>query len=224
MKNKVKLIITFILVLLFILLIILVKNENVAPIGPAGSEIGLSGINEAFHNLTGVNMGLYKLTQVLGIISLVVAFLFFLMGVIQLIQRKSLFKVDKGIISLGCLYIMLALVYVLFEKVVINYRPVLMEGEIFPEASFPSTHTMLSCVIFGSTIIVFCKYVKDKLLRTAVVAICTVLMVAMVIGRLMSGVHWLTDIIGGLLISGILLMIFVIIDGRRVKRGAAKRK
>lgn len=205
---KTKTIAAVICLVLFLLLIAAVKTVDVAPIGPEETSIGLSGINSAIHEATGVSKLLFKLTIYLGYLSILAGLCFALFGLIQLIQRKSLLKVDREILVLGCLLVVLALLYVLFEFVVIDFRPVVMPGEAHPEASFPSSHTMLTFVILGSIMMIIGRYVKNRSLRTLIQVICGLLILVMVFGRLLSGVHWFTDILGGVLISGALLFLF----------------
>ena len=205
---KTKTVAAVICLVLFLLLIAAVKTVDVAPIGPEETSIGLSGINGAIHEATGVSKLLYKLTIYLGYLSILAGLCFALFGLIQLIQRKSLLKVDREILVLGCLLVVLALLYVLFEFVVIDFRPVVMPGEAHPEASFPSSHTMLTFVILGSIMMIIGRYVKNRSLRTLIQVICGLLILVMVFGRLLSGVHWFTDILGGVLISGALLFLF----------------
>ena len=194
--------------ILFLLLIILVKKVNVDAIGPEGTKIGLSGINRKFHDLTGFQPFWYKLTQILGYASLLLAAAFGFFGLMQLVKRKSLLKVDYVILALGGLYVVVLAMYALFEKVVISYRPVIMEGDAHVEASFPSSHTMLAIVVLGSAAIVEGDYITDKVLckriRIGLIAVCAVL----VVGRFLSGAHWLTDILGGILISTALIFMF----------------
>ena len=194
--------------LLFIVLIILVKTVNVDDIGPNGTKIGLSGINDGFHRLTGEITILYKITEVFGILALLVAGCFACLGLYQLIKRKSLKKVDGEIYALAVLYVITIGLYALFEKVIVNYRPVIMSGETEPEASFPSSHTMLICVIMGSTCMVLEKYIADEKIRKILAICCKAVLVATVLGRLFCGVHWFTDIFGGVLISVCLLSLF----------------
>ena len=200
---------------LFLLLILLVSFVDVQTVPATGMEMGLSHINFAFSNLIGVNPLLYTLTTVLGIFLILVVVWFGLKGLMQLIHRKSLLKVDREILTLGGLYVVLALVYVFFEKVIINYRPIIMEGETEAEASFPSSHTMLVCVVMGSAIMLLGRYIKDEKTRRVLKIVFYLVIAVTVLGRLFSGVHWLTDILGGVLISICLLSIFAILLPKR---------
>ena len=185
---------------LFLLLILLVKVVDVAPVASVeGTEIGLSKLNFAIHDMFGEHLGWYKLTNILGYLAILIALGFAALGGLQLIYRRSVLKVDKEILLLGCLYIF-------FEKVIVNYRPMLMPGGEGPEASFPSSHTMLSCVILGSGLGLIKKYArKNKTLQLVLTVIFAVMLALIVAGRLLSGVHWFTDILGGLLLSAALL-------------------
>ena len=193
---------------LFILLIALVTCIDLAPIGPANTTVGLSHLNGAVHNLIGVHMIWYKITNYLGYLAILSGLIFAGIGCKQLIERKSLRQVDKPILALGGLFVLLGVIYVLFEKAVVNCRPVLMEGETVPEASFPSSHTVLAMVIFGAVAMILADYVKDKKTAGLLQNVCLILMVVAVIGRLISGVHWFTDILGGVFLSYALLQLF----------------
>ena len=208
MKRNRKLIISASCFIGTVILIILLRFVDVAPIGPDGTDIGLSHINQFFFNLSGVNLLWYNITDWLGIIAILTAFLFATAGLIQLIKRKSFLKVDREILSLGALYLIVIGLYVLFEKAVVNCRPIIMPGCTQPEASFPSSHTMLVCVIMGSAVMLIGKYVKNRLLCVLLKAFCILTIGITVIGRLISGVHWFTDILGGILISVSLLSLF----------------
>ena len=199
---------------LFLIWIALIKLVDVSAIGPEGTEVGLAGINKAIHEALGVNMILYKITDILGYVALLVAGLFALFGLVQLIKRKSLAKVDGAIYPLAGLYVVTIGLYVIFEKVIINYRPVIMPDEVALEASFPSSHTMLACVILGSAIVMIGKYIDNDMLRKLLIALAAVLLILVVAGRLVSGVHWFTDIVGGVLISGALVFTFIGIVGK----------
>ncbi len=193
---------------LFIILIILVKTVDVAAIGPAGTKIGLSGVNSAVHELFGLNMVWYDITKYLGAFAILVALGFAGMGMWQLISRKSVAKVDREILILGGLYAVVVALYALFEVVIINYRPVIMPDSIDPEASFPSSHTMLICVVIGSAVMLTNRYVKNDRLCMLLKALGIAIIIITVAGRLICGVHWLTDIAGGVLISISLLSLY----------------
>ena len=183
----------------------LVKTVDVKAIGPNKSSVGFSSINKAYANLVGSNMTIYKLTELAGLLVFIIVGIYGLIGIIQLFKRKSLFKVDREIICLGILYVMMIGTYLVFEKVVINYRPILIDGEL--EASFPSSHTMLALCTCISSLFVYKKYVPEKFNYIALFS--TVLLLTIVfLGRTISGVHWISDIIGGVLISITLLSYF----------------
>ena len=208
MKNKGKFLIIGISGALFALLIVLLCCVDVEPVGAAGTSVGLSHLNRFVFELTGVNMVWYNITDWLGLAAIIAAFLFAVTGLVQLIKRRSILKVDKEILALGGLYILVIGIYVLFENVIVNYRPIIMPGCSNPEASFPSSHTMLVCVIMGSAIIIIGKYIKKKSLCMVIRGICAAVIAVTVVERLISGVHWFTDILGGLLISTFLLALY----------------
>lgn len=213
MNTKNKAIASGVSMILFLGLIVLVRTVDVAAIGAAGTSIGLSTINGAVHTLFGVSTFWYNVTSVLGVVAILVVAAFGLLGLYQLIQRKNIFAVDKEILALGGLYVVMAVVYVFFEKVIVNYRPIMMADAVEAEASFPSSHTMLICVIMGSAAMLLKKYVQDDTLRFVLGMVCNVIMAVTVIGRLICGVHWFTDILGGVLISSVLLFAYsAIID------------
>lgn len=203
---------------LFTALIVLLGRYDVAAIGPQGTEIGFSHVNQFVHNLTGVHMFWYELTDYIGYTAILVCALFALAGFIQMVKRRSLMKVDREIWALGGLFVAVIGCYVFFEKYIINYRPIIMPGETAPEASFPSSHTMLIMTVMIAVMIVSDKYFGD-LFGPLVRILCFLTVLITVGGRLYCGVHWFTDIIGGILLSATLLFLFaaVVSGGRREK-------
>ena len=208
MKNKRNIILAAVCGSLTALLILMIRFVDVAPIGPEGTSVGMSRLNRFVFDLFGVNIVWYQITDWLGVVAILTAFIFAVAGLVQLIKRRSLFKVDKEILLLGGLYIVVIGLYILFESVIVNYRPIIMPDGTHPEASFPSSHTMIVFVIMGSTVLLIGKYINSKVLRTALQAFCAALIGITVIGRLISGVHWFTDILGGVLISVTLLALY----------------
>ena len=172
---------------------------DVKAIGPEQSAVGFAAINGFFHSLTGVHMSLYTVTDWLSIIPVGFIFWFGLLGLIQLVMRKSFFKVDYSILVLGGFYIAVMAAYILFEIFVVNYRPVLINGIL--EASYPSSTTMLVLCVMPTAAMQLNERIKNNTFRKYAVYAVYGFTAFMVIGRLVSGVHWISDIIGGILIS-----------------------
>ena len=194
------------LLLAFVLWTVFVCFIDVRAIGPRESSVGFATLNGYVHNLTGVNMSLYVVTDWLGLVPIGVAFGFAVLGLVQWIKRKSLLKVDRSILTLGGFYIVVMAVYILFEIVVINYRPTLINGYL--EASYPSSTTMLVMCVMPTAMMQFSTRIKNDLFRRCVMFTIAVFIAFMVIGRLVSGVHWITDIIGGVLVSTAILLMY----------------
>lgn len=195
----------------FVLWTLAVRTLDLGAIGPNGSTVGLSSINGPVHDALGVNMTLYTITDWLGLVPFAFALGFAILGLFQLIAKKSIKKVDRSILVLGVFYIAVGAAYLLFEKVVINYRPVLIEGIL--EASYPSSTTMLSLCVMPTAIMQLWGRIKNRPLRLTVTCIIAAFTAFMVIGRLISGVHWLTDIIGGALLSSALVTLYAFACG-----------
>ena len=187
------------LVIAFAVWTLLLGVVDVKAIGPRGSSVGFATINEFVHNLTGANMNLYVITDWLGLVPIAVAFCFGIFGLAQMIKRRSFLKVDRSILVLGGFYIVVMAVYVMFEFVVINRRPVLIEGIL--EASYPSSTTMLVMCVMPTALMQLWSRIKAKAPRIIVATVILAFTAFMVIGRLISGVHWVSDIIGGAIIS-----------------------
>jgi len=204
-SKKRNFLISSILILVAIGFTILVKVVDVKQVGVNETYIGFATINQFVFKSTGVNMIWYHITDWLGLVPIFMAMTYALIGLIQLIKRKSFFKVDKEIIILGIFYIIVIALYLFFEKVIVNYRPILMDG--FIEASYPSSHTLMTVCLCGSSIIVNRKLFNNKLTKIINI-ISFIVIVITIIGRFISGVHWFTDILGGILISSALLMTF----------------
>lgn len=197
-----------VLLALFVLLIIAVKTVDVQAIGPEGSSIGLATINQAVHQRTGVQMGWYELTQQLGKACIVIVSCFALLGLYQLLRRKSLKRVDADLWALAALYVLLAAAYVLFEKAVVNYRPVILPDETHLSPSFPSSHTMLAVCLIASGLMQAERRISSQTLLFVLDVLGVLGMIVMSVGRLASGVHWLTDIAGGVLLGAALSLLY----------------
>ena len=205
-KNKKRLVLGAILVVAFVLWTISVCFVDVRAIGPEGSSVGFAALNGFVHELTGVNWLLYTVTDWLGIVPIAVALGFAILGLVQLIKRKSLWKVDHSILALGVFYIVVMAAYIFFEVVVINYRPTLIDGYL--EASYPSSTTMLVMCVMPTAVMQLNVRIKNTVLRRCAIITIVAFTAFMVIGRLVSGVHWITDIIGGALLSAGLVTMY----------------
>lgn len=183
---------------------------DLKPIGPNGSNVGFATLNGAFHSLTGTDMTLYTVTDWLGLVPIAVALGFAVLGLYQWIKRKSILKVDRSILVLGAFYIAVIAVYVLFEYVVINRRPILIEG--YHEASYPSSTTMLVMCVMPTAAMQLNGRIKNRAASLGVNIAIVAFVAFMVIGRLISGVHWLTDIIGGALVSISLILAYRVLE------------
>ena len=214
MKKK-NIILTSILFVLFGVYTYVVKTINVKAIGPNKSKVGLATFNGWFSKVIGSNMKIYKVTEYLGYVLLLIVVVFAVIGIVQLIKRKSLLKVDREIVALGILYVLMLAVYAAFEKIIINYRPILIDKVL--EASYPSSHTVLAMCVATSFAMVADKYFgkASKFLKVIVLVLLTLV----IAGRIISGVHWATDILGGVLISTALISVFnMIIDVNKKKK------
>ena len=194
----------------------LVRFNAVQAIGPNGSSVGFATLNGLVHETIGVHWGLYEMTDWLGLIPIGFVLGFAILGLVQLVRRRSLFKVDRSILVLGGFYIVVMAMYLLFEEVVINYRPVLIDGNL--EASYPSSTTMLALCVLPTAMMQLKSRIRRRTVRRAVLVTLGAFTVFMVIGRLISGVHWLTDIIGGVLLSGGLVMLYAFVIKGKERR------
>ncbi len=183
-----------------------VTRIDVQPIGPEGSRVGFAALNEAFHTLTGVHMALYALTDWLSLIPLGIVCGFAALGLAEWIRRRRLRQVDRDILLLGAFYVIVMAAFVFFELYPVNYRPVLIEGIL--EASYPSSTTLLVMTVMLTTILQCKTRIAHPVFRRTATSLCAVFTVFMVLGRLLSGVHWLSDIIGGILLSAGLVLLY----------------
>ena len=195
----------------FVLWTFAVSRIDVQAIGPRGSAVGFASLNRYAHNLTGVHMGLYTITDWLGLVPVAFGFGFALLGLVQWFKRKRIRKVDRSILILGVFYIVTLAAYLFFESYVINYRPVLIEGYL--EASYPSSTTLLVLCVMPTAMLQLRSRIQKPMLRKCVCLVLAAFIGFMVIGRLLSGVHWLTDIIGGILLSAGLVTLYVSLTG-----------
>ncbi len=195
---------------LFLVLVLLLCTVDVQPAGAVGNVVGLSHINDAVFDFCGSSAVFYELTEALGYVCFGVMLAMALLGLMQWLRRKRLLLVDAELLSLVPLYVDVVILYVFFELVVINYRPDFpyeaLEGAM--EASFPSSHTLMALCVFGSALTVVKKLCRSALWRSIWSGVFYALCIVMAVGRLLSGVHWFTDILGSVLLSLSLLFLY----------------
>ncbi|MGN0329418.1 MAG: phosphatase PAP2 family protein [Lachnospira sp.] len=184
----------------------LIQLVDVQPVGQNGTNIGFASLNCRFHELTGVHMAIYTITDWLGLVPLFICIMFGGMGLVQLIRRRSLFKVDLDIIILGIYYIFVIFGYMIFEMIPINYRPILING--FMEASYPSSTTLLVLSVMPTLNFQVKRRMKNTIIKNVINTFSILFSLFMVIGRTVAGVHWLTDIIGSVILSTGLYLIY----------------
>lgn len=208
MKRKAipQLILGLLLLATFVFYTLSLTFVDLQPIGPQGSCVAYATVNKAVHDCFGVHMPLYHITDWAGVVAIFVAFGFVVLGLVQWIKRKHILKVDSSILLLGVFYILVFGVYAFFEFHVINRRPILINGIL--ESSYPSSTTMLALCVMPTAMLQFRRLIKNRILRVSVNSLCGLFTAFMVIGRLISGVHWFTDIVGGLLFSGTMVLLY----------------
>ena len=195
-----------VLVAAFALWTVAIRLIDVQNAGPLGSEVGFATINVWFHRLTGVHMLIYTITDWLGLVPIIICMCFGVLGLVQMIHRRSLLKVDSDILLLGAYYVVVILGYLLFEMMPINYRPILIGGNL--EASYPSSTTLLVLSVMPTLKYQSERRITKPVTRKAIAIFVIVFSAFMVLGRLIAGVHWATDIVGSVFLSSGLFMIY----------------
>ena len=173
------------------------------------TDIGFSAVNSSIRDSIGYSETWYKISKYAGYIIFVPAIIFALLGAYQLVKYRSFKKVSRELKLLAPFYAAVGAIYILFEQfLIINYCPVLRDGAL--KTSYPSSHTLFAMCLCCSAMMVVARLLRNNHAKLAIVInlALTVLMLVTVVGRFLSGVHWLTDIIGGIFISSALLFFF----------------
>ena len=194
------------LFLAFIVFTVVITKVDVRPIGPDGSSVGLATLNRLVSERLGVNLFWYALTDWLGLVPIMFACGFAALGLGQLARRGRIARVDPDILLLGLFYLVVIGCYALFERLVVNYRPVLLDGSL--EASYPSSHVIVALCIMATAMMQFHRRLGNRRLVRALDLFCVLIIAVTVIGRLVSGVHWFTDVLGGLILSAALITLY----------------
>ena len=206
MKDKKLFSVGLILIAVFVFWTILILTVDVQPVGVNGTVVGFATLNCSFHNMTGVNMTIYHITDWFGLVPLFCCMIYGAVGFVQLLQRKSLLKVDIDILLLGVYYVIVIFGYLFFEMIPINYRPILIDGRM--EVSYPSSTTLLVSSVMPTVIFQIDRRIKNRVVRRIITSSTILFSLFMLIGRTIAGVHWLTDIIGSVFLSAGLFLIY----------------
>ncbi len=198
-NGKRTLFVGFVLLAAFVIWTMLIQRVDVKAVGVNGTDVGFATLNIWFHNLTGVHMALYTITDWLGLVPIFVCMVFAGIGFCQLIRRRSLFKVDNDILCLGLYYMIVIFCYLFFEMFPINYRPILIGGIM--EASYPSSTTLLVLCVMPTLAEQAERRMQSQVFKRMIKVFVICFSAFMVLGRLVSGVHWVTDIVGSVLLS-----------------------
>ncbi len=190
----------------FLLWTALIRSVDMQAAGPNGTKVGFAAFNVWFHRLTGVHMTLYTITDWLGLVPIVICLGFGCLGFVQLVKRRSLLRVDPDIILPGLYSILVILGYLVFEMVPINFRPVLINGAL--EASYPSSTTLLVLSVMPTLEFQIGRRTENPSVRKMTGLFVVAFSAFMVIGRLIAGVHWATDIIGAVFLSTGLFLLY----------------
>ena len=195
------------LIAAFLLWTFLIQVDDVRCIGQNGTAVGFASLNASFHAWTGVHTALYVLTDWLGLVPICFCLCLGGIGLLQWIKRKNLFQVDFDLLLLGIDYAAVILGYVIFEAIPINYRPIPINGVM--EASYPSSTVLLVLSVMPTVIFQIKRRMKNTTVRKIMVVSSVLVSLFTVIARTIAGVHWLTDIIGAVLFSTGLYLLYV---------------
>ena len=205
-KNKTSFTMSLILLAVSVIFTLLVAFVGKAPVGPENSEVGFAALNAALHDQFGYNTVFYGISSVLGYLTILTALINCVGYLANLIKKKDLRMVRADLTATLGIYILLAVLYLVFEFVVINYRPVILEEGL--EASFPSTHSMLAIAVMFSAAQQVHTGMKESGIRNILILLCVLTGVLTPVTRFFSGVHWFTDILGGVLYGLFLTSLF----------------
>lgn len=203
--RKKRLLFGILLLILFIIFTVLVKTVDVKATGVASVKVGFSTINGFLAKAFPYNEIFHKLSDYVGYLAFLICAVYGTIGLIQLITRRNVLKVDEEILLLGFLYVTTLILKIVFDIFVVNYRPVIIGGEL--KSSYPSSHTFMALITSISSIVINKKKYNNKITKITNY-LCTVLAFLIIITRIMSGVHWMSDIVGSVILSFALVFIY----------------
>lgn len=152
-----------------------------------------------------------RITDIILISSILSLSVFAILGLCQLFSRKSIKKVDRSLLAMFIPLILMAVAYFVFNHFLIwNVRP---NGS--GEASFPSSHVMVVSTIFFCIALILPQYIHSKLACASLNLLMLLLIVFTAIGRVVSNMHWMSDVFGALAFSAIFAFVYFLIIRRK---------
>ncbi len=206
-KNNINLIITSLLFATFSIFTILLRIVDIGINKTTRTKIGLSSINQPIATAIGTSSAWNTISAITFVLAGLVLAALITIAIIEFAKNKNIFKINPKLLYLIGLYALAGIFYLIFEICIINYRPVLEDGLI--KASYPSSHTLLICVICISACFIVPDYIKNKPLKITAIAILLLLSILAPVSRLLSGMHWFTDVVGGIILSLALVMTYL---------------
>ncbi|MBR0431578.1 phosphatase PAP2 family protein [Candidatus Saccharibacteria bacterium] len=179
-----------------IIFTVLVTLIDVKLVGAGHTAVGFSAINDVIFRWLGTSTFWDKFSDYCLLFSIFIMLCFAAFGLFQWIKRKNLKKVDIDIFLLGGTYMLLFALYFIFDHIVINYRPVLEEGQLIN--SFPSSHIMCIIGVIATTIFELPRYIKSKTARVILTILLIIFMGVSAFARVASGMHWFTDVLAAI--------------------------
>lgn len=205
-KHIINFSITAALFVVFAVFTIIAKFVDTGLVLTTNTKIGLSSINKPIFDSIKISDAWGTVSTVLFLVAALVALALIVIGVREFIKTKQLSKVNHKILFLIGLYMLTVFFYFLFEILIVNYRPLLDEG--LAKASYPSSHTLLVCVVCLSACFVVPDYIKNKPLKITIISLLILISLLTPVTRMLAGMHWFSDIIGSLLLSAALVMCY----------------
>ena len=202
-QGYIYLIVACVLLAAFIALTICLLLVDVRAAGESGAEVGFATINQKVWQAIGQSAAALTVSEVCGLCMIAAVGAFGITGLVQVIRRKGFLRADKELYVMAGGLMLLAAAYVFFEIFVVNYRPVLDGGEL--AASYPSSHAMLATAVAGMGMAYLHSRQRKGVLINVLIGLLNGVSVATVACRLLGGVHWLSDIVGGVLLGMVIV-------------------
>ena len=202
-QGYIYLIVACVLLAAFVALTICLLFVDVRAAGESGAEVGFATINQKVWQAIGQSAAALTVSEVCGLCMIAAVGAFGVTGLVQVIRRKGFLRADKELYVMAGGLVLLAAAYVFFEIFVVNCRPVLDEGEL--AASYPSSHAMLATAVAGMGMAYLHSRQRKGVLINVLIGLLNGVSVATVACRLLGGVHWLSDIVGGVLLGMVIV-------------------